>query len=392
MHQEDRYVVIGDSSSSHFTSIILEKCKEKNIDFVCLPAYSDYLLQPIYMSYFGQMKNAWRTILTQWEEGEGKNETSIPKHKFPEMLRKILDELDLKNKKNIIEGFLKCGLVPLNASIVLNRLRKRTEPSYVTGAISANILNVLRFNIDQQPRKGKKLVNVITSKNVTQKNGTDDTETPDAETSDTDQDSSTISLRGSRNEHVNSQMCGKLSYDEEDEEDGDEENKTRTIDCKHNIIRVGLGTNFVSENLDRLGEASQTAVTSQDDTEKSLVSNRVGPTMTIEANDWVIIEYPNSKMRDKFGWDEDEEDKMSQNGSKKYVVHIKWSITNELENKFSVLFYKRYCFDNTFYRPIVDHSDLIDENKIVLKLPTPIFDQWSDKPKFAFNFENMEVV
>jgi hypothetical protein len=40
-------------------------------------------------------------------------------------------------------------------------------------------------------------------------------------------------------------------------------------------------------------------------------------------------------------------------------------VYNELENKFAVLFYKRYCFDNMFYRPIVDHSDLINENKIL---------------------------
>lgn len=59
----------------------------------------------------------WREILEEWKKGMGKNEPTVPKDKFPALLKKFCDSL-----KRMLSGFKKCGIAPLNRTKVLEML------------------------------------------------------------------------------------------------------------------------------------------------------------------------------------------------------------------------------------------------------------------------------
>jgi len=58
-------VVIGDNLSSHLSPYVIDKCKEENICFVCLPPNSAHKTQPLDIAFFHPMKVARRKILTE---------------------------------------------------------------------------------------------------------------------------------------------------------------------------------------------------------------------------------------------------------------------------------------------------------------------------------------
>lgn len=54
--QTGRIVLIGDNLSSHFSESVLKKCQELSITFVCFPAKSTHLLQPLDVAFFAPLK------------------------------------------------------------------------------------------------------------------------------------------------------------------------------------------------------------------------------------------------------------------------------------------------------------------------------------------------
>lgn len=62
------------------------------------------------------MKVAWRKILTEWKESvQGSRGTVAQKSKFPLLLNRLIDVLDPTRVTNLINGFRKCGIYPLDA-------------------------------------------------------------------------------------------------------------------------------------------------------------------------------------------------------------------------------------------------------------------------------------
>lgn len=58
--------------------------------------------------------------MTEWKEA---NRGSIPKDRFPRLLKKPLDALDEENiSKNLKSGFKGAGIVPLDRNEILKRL------------------------------------------------------------------------------------------------------------------------------------------------------------------------------------------------------------------------------------------------------------------------------
>ena len=113
-------VLIGDNLASHISPYILEECKKNNIKFVLLPPNSTHYTQPLDVSFFRPLKIKWRETLNDWKE---KNRGSMPKDKFPRLLKKCIDDLgEEKVKKNLIRGFKAAGIVPLDRQQVLKRL------------------------------------------------------------------------------------------------------------------------------------------------------------------------------------------------------------------------------------------------------------------------------
>ena len=116
-----RKILIGDNLSSHLSMESVKLCKDNDISFIFLPANSTHLTQPLDVAFFRPLKSTWRQILEEWKKGPGRAEATVPKDKFPALLKKLCDSL---KEENVISGFKKCGIAPLNRNKVLSMLPK----------------------------------------------------------------------------------------------------------------------------------------------------------------------------------------------------------------------------------------------------------------------------
>lgn len=82
----------------------------------------------------------------KWKKGEGRKKSSIPKSTFPTLLKRLIDAIEPNSKKNILYGFKKGGIVPLNRQEVLRCLPE--EPIEVEDveveAANNSILDLLK--------------------------------------------------------------------------------------------------------------------------------------------------------------------------------------------------------------------------------------------------------
>lgn len=62
-----------------------------------------------------------RLLVKDFLERPGRGEASVPKYKFPVLLKQLCDSL---KEDNFVSGFRKCGIVPLDRNKVLNTLPK----------------------------------------------------------------------------------------------------------------------------------------------------------------------------------------------------------------------------------------------------------------------------
>ena len=116
-----RKILIGDNLFSHLSMESVKLCKDNDISFIFLPANSTHLTQPLDVAFFCPLKSTWRQILEEWKKGSGRAEATVPKDKFPALLKKLCDSL---KEENVISGFKKCGIAPLNRNKVLSMLPK----------------------------------------------------------------------------------------------------------------------------------------------------------------------------------------------------------------------------------------------------------------------------
>ena len=127
--------LIGDNLSSHFSNEVLRECERNDISFVCLPPYSTRLCQPLDGAYFAPMKRQWPNILNTYKQSNRKNAGSVLKDQFPRLLKQLMEMPN--QKKNLISGFWKCWIVPLDKTQVLNRLpRDPSKGSEANSSIS----------------------------------------------------------------------------------------------------------------------------------------------------------------------------------------------------------------------------------------------------------------
>ena len=123
---DTRTVLIGDNLASHFCDGVIRAAEANNIAFICLPKNSTHLCQPLDVAFYRPLKMKWRQILDDWKQGNV-TKTCVTKDHFPGLLRKLCvsvcgdNENDLCSK-NLVAGFRKCGIVPLNRNEVLARL------------------------------------------------------------------------------------------------------------------------------------------------------------------------------------------------------------------------------------------------------------------------------
>lgn len=107
-------VLIGDNLSSHININILQACQRHNIRFVLLPPNSTQLTQPLDVSFFRPLKQAWRSILTDIKIKQP-NLNCVEKTVFPQLLTKLMNKVKQNSQKNIVNGFRATGIHPLNS-------------------------------------------------------------------------------------------------------------------------------------------------------------------------------------------------------------------------------------------------------------------------------------
>ena len=104
-------VIIGDNLGSHLSVNVVEKCLENDIRFVFLPPNATDFLQPLDVSVFRPLKGQWRSVLNAWKD---RNFGSIPKAKFPQLLRTAVEQCAVRTTVNIISGFRATGIIPFD--------------------------------------------------------------------------------------------------------------------------------------------------------------------------------------------------------------------------------------------------------------------------------------
>lgn len=163
--REGPKLIIGDNLSSHLNLAIVQSCQRHSIRFVFLPPNSTHLCQPLDVGYYGPLKKVWRKILTKYKM-QNPREKAVNKCIFPTLLRKLVGELNLTNKKNIQSAFRACGIVPFNKDEVLKKLPKLQED--VAESVSDTLLDYLKElrSPSTTTQTRKKMVHIAPGKSV----------------------------------------------------------------------------------------------------------------------------------------------------------------------------------------------------------------------------------
>lgn len=168
--QEGTKVLIGDNLSSHISLDVLHACEENSIKFIALPPNATHLLQPLDVAYFRPMKVKWREVLEDWKNtAVGGKCLQIPKDQFPQLLKKLMDRL-ANGPTNLVAGFRKTGIYPMNSKEVLDRLpRQIIEGNNLEDSLTEVFLERLkekRKEMTEKKRSRRTKVNVPPGKSI----------------------------------------------------------------------------------------------------------------------------------------------------------------------------------------------------------------------------------
>lgn len=164
-------VIIGDNLSSHINLEVLNLCQANNIKFIALPPNSTHLLQPLDVAYFRSMKGMWRKVLDEWKStSKGSKCSSIPKDEFPKLLKILMERL-VTGPDNLIAGFRKAGIAPLDRAKVLSRLYSQVaDKENISQSVGETFLAELekRRTDATKPvqKKRRKRLNVVAGKSI----------------------------------------------------------------------------------------------------------------------------------------------------------------------------------------------------------------------------------
>lgn len=166
--QSGKRVVIADNLSTHINVDLLKKCRDQDIHFVCLPPNSTHLTQPLDVAFFRPMKVAWRKVLSEWKATpDGLSCSVLPKHHFPPLLKRAMEELEPKIQQNLESGFKKCGIYPCDVQPLLDRIaRKEVEPSAVSEAFLEHLQMTREAYVQPIKLVKKKKINLPAGKSL----------------------------------------------------------------------------------------------------------------------------------------------------------------------------------------------------------------------------------
>lgn len=167
--QTGKKVVIGDNLSSHISPKVLLECEKHNISFICLPPNATHILQPLDVAYFRPLKCKWRQVLLDWKNSQsGRTLPTTPKEQFPRLLKKALDSMT-DTKENLISGFKKTGIYPVDKEQPLSRLPRQDRIVHAELIADSFMQKLIQHRADICPEKKtikKKKLNVAPGKSI----------------------------------------------------------------------------------------------------------------------------------------------------------------------------------------------------------------------------------
>ena len=164
---EGKKVLICDNLSSHLTVHSLRLCRENQVSLICLPPNSTHLTQPLDVAFFRPVKIAWRNVLSEWKGTEdGIKNTNIQKQNFPPLLAKMMGIIEPSIKDNLISGFRKCGIFPLNVEEVLTRIPSTSHNKDIVESAFLKVLDTRRSLSTSIKNNRRKKMNIPPGKSV----------------------------------------------------------------------------------------------------------------------------------------------------------------------------------------------------------------------------------
>ena len=123
------------------------------------PPNSTHLLQPLDVAVYGPMKKAWRKVLSDWKQTEGRFYTTLPKTQFPRLLYALMEHQSMEHRSEWAKsGFRTTGIYPLDRDQVLRKLKHsdKTDASHLVSPILIDRLRELRESNTKKSNRGRR--------------------------------------------------------------------------------------------------------------------------------------------------------------------------------------------------------------------------------------------
>jgi len=119
-------ILIEDGHTSHISISVIEKARESNIYILCLPAHTTHLSQPLDVGVFRSFKEIFRKACHHLCKGG----RVVTDQDIPDLVAKAWPVS--VTSVNLMSGFKKCRIYPLNPSEVEDRMVKVVQPQPIT--------------------------------------------------------------------------------------------------------------------------------------------------------------------------------------------------------------------------------------------------------------------
>ena len=129
--------------------------------------YPTHFLQPLDVAFFRPLKQRWRKVLDDYKSSRGKKASTLSKEVFPRLLKNLQGAVYLgedNHNDNLVSGFRKCGIVPFDPEVPLERLPDSNVPDLnessqdFSSRVSNAVIEILRDmrGVDDTTTKKKK--------------------------------------------------------------------------------------------------------------------------------------------------------------------------------------------------------------------------------------------
>ena len=125
-------MLIEDGHASHISISVIEKARQSDIYILCLPAHTTHLLQPLDVGVFKSFKENFRKACHHLCKGG----RVVTDQDIPDLVAEAWPVS--VTPVNLMSGFKKCGIYPLNPSEVEDRMVKVAQPLPIPPAAVAN--------------------------------------------------------------------------------------------------------------------------------------------------------------------------------------------------------------------------------------------------------------